>query len=113
MLPRDLKPEQFSGYPPEARKLVTGYISALQRLPVSFLPSLLREAIDYDFRFPVERRAVEKELANLSSLTAEQNESWFQAFAKIQLSPKLEEFDWINSPAQFVEQLSSHLWTTH
>src|SRR4029077_329540 len=22
-------------------------------------------------------------------------------------------FDWVNSPAQFVEQLSSHLWTTH
>lgn len=113
MLPRDLKPERFNGYPPEARKLVTGYIGALQRLPVSFLPSLLREAIDYDFRFPVERRAVEKELATLNSLTAEQNEAWFQAFAKIQLSPKLEEFDWINSPAQFVEQLSSYLWTTH
>jgi hypothetical protein len=29
------------------------------------------------------------------------------------LSPQLENFDWINSPAQFVEQLSSHLWTTH
>ena len=113
MLPRDLKPEQFNAYPPEARKLVTGHIGALQRLPVSFLPSLLREAIDYDYRFPVERRAVEKELANLNSLTAEQSEAWFQAFAKIQLSPKLEEFDWINSPAQFVEQLSSHLWTTH
>jgi hypothetical protein len=113
MLPRHLKPEQFNAYPPEARKLVTGYIGALQRLPVSFLPSLLREAIDYDYRFPVERRAVEKELANLNSLTAEQSEAWFQAFAKIQLSPKLEEFDWINSPAQFVEQLSSHLWTSH
>ena len=49
MLPRDLKPEQFNGYPPEARKLVTGYISALQRVPLSFLPSLLREVVDYDF----------------------------------------------------------------
>lgn len=113
MLPRDLKPEQFSGYPPEARKLVTGYIGALQRLPLSFLPSLLREAIDYDFKFPVERRATEKELANLNSLTPEQVDIWFQAFARIQLSPKLESLDWINGPAQFVEQLSSHLWTTH
>jgi hypothetical protein len=113
MLPRDLKPEQFSGYPPEARKLVTGYIGALQRLPLTFLPSLLREAIDYDFKFPVERRAVEKELANLSSLTAEQVDTWFEAFARIQLSPRLESLDWINAPAQFVEQLSSHLWTTH
>jgi hypothetical protein len=113
MLPRDLKPELFNGYPPEARKLVTGYIGALQRLPLSFLPSLLREAIDYDFKFPVERRAVEKELANLNSLTSEQVDIWFQAFAQIQLSPKLESFDWINGPAQFVEQLSSYLWTTH
>ena len=113
MLPRDLKPEQFSGYPPEARKLVTGYIGALQRLPLSFVPSLLREVIDYDFKFPVERKAVEKELANLKSLSAEQIDTWFQAFARIQLSPKLESFDWINAPAQFVEQLSSYLWTTH
>ncbi len=113
MLPRDLKPEQFNGYPPEARKLVTGYISALQRVPLSFLPSLLREVVDYDFKFPVERRAVEKELANLNSLTSEQTGVWFEAFAQIQLSPKLESFDWINAPAQFVEQLSSYLWTTH
>jgi hypothetical protein len=113
MLPRDLKPEQFSGYPPEARRLVTGYIGALQRLPLSFVPSLLREVIDYDFKFPVERKAVEKELANLKSLSAEQIDTWFQAFARIQLSPKLESFDWINAPAQFVEQLSSYLWTTH
>ena len=113
MLPRDLKPEQFNGYPPQARKLVTGYISALQPLPLSFVPSLLREVIDYDFKFPVERRAVERELASLNSLTAEQIDVWFQAFAKIQLSPQLERFDWIDAPAQFVEQLSSYLWTTH
>jgi len=113
MLPRDLKPEHFNGYPPEARKLVTGYIGALQRLPLSFLPSLLREVVDYDFKFPVERRSVERELANLNSLSGEQVGTWFQAFAQIQLSPKLEGFDWINAPAQFVEQLSSYLWTTH
>ena len=52
MLPCDLRPKQFSGYPPEARKLVTNFIGALQRLPLSFLPSLLRESIDYDYKFP-------------------------------------------------------------
>ncbi len=113
MLPPDLKTEQFNGYPPEARKLVTGYIGALQRLPLSFVPSLLREVIDYDFRFPVERRAVERELANLNSLSGEQANAWFEKFAQIQISSKLETFDWINAPAQFVEQLSSYLWTTH
>jgi hypothetical protein len=113
MLPSDLKPEQFSGYPPEAKKLVTGYIGALQRLPLSFLPSLLRETVDYDFKFPIERRAVEKELANLDSLSAEQAEIWFKGFTQIRLSTQLEKFDWINAPAQYVEQLSSYLWTTH
>jgi len=113
MLPSDLKPEQFSGYPPEARKLVTNYLGALQRLPLSFLPSLLREAIEYDFKFPAERRTLERELANLNLLGAEQTADWFQGFAQIRLSPGLEKFDWVNAPAQFVEQLSSYLWTTH
>src|SRR6267378_1487438 len=113
MLPSDLKPEQFNGYPPEARKLVIGYVAALQRLPLSFLPSLLREVIEYDFKFPAERHAVEKELANLDSLSPEQIRDWLQGFAQIHLSSQLEHLDWVNAPAQFVEQLSSHLWTTH
>jgi hypothetical protein len=113
MLPSDLKPEMFKGYSPQARKLVTEYVSTLQALPLSFVPSLLREAIDYDLKFPAEREAVEKELANLKSLTADQTRNWFGGFEKIQLSPALENVDWINSPAQFVEQLSSDLWTTH
>jgi hypothetical protein len=113
MLPGDLKLEQFQGYPPAARKLVASHLDALQRLPLSFLPSLLREVIEYDFKFPVERKALERELANLSSLSAEQLKEWFQAFARIQLSAELEKSDWVNSPAQFVEQLSAYLWTTH
>ena len=113
MLPSNLKADQFERYPAEARKLVRNYIGALQKLPLSFVPSLLREVIDYDFKFPAERTAVEKELANLGSLSAEQTQTWFRAFADIELSPKLERLDWINAPAQFVEQLSAHLWTTH
>jgi hypothetical protein len=113
MLPRDLKPEHFAGYPPEARKLITEYLGVFRVLPLSFVPSMLREVIDYDFKFPAERNALEKELTNLSSLSEGQSKEWFQGFAEIRLSSKLESFDWVNSPAQFVEQLSSHLWTTH
>jgi hypothetical protein len=113
MPPFELKPGQFSGYPPEARKLVTNNLTVLQRLPVSFLPSLLREAIDYDFKFPAEREALEKELSNLNSLSPEQTQDWFRGFAQIHLSSQLEQFDWINAPAQFVEKLSAYLWTTH
>jgi hypothetical protein len=113
MLPSDLKPEQFTSYPPGAKKLVANYLGTLQRLPLSFVPSLLREAIEYDFKFPAERRALEKEFANLNSLSAEQLKDWFQGFAQIRISSQLEHSDWVNAPAQFVEQLSSHLWTTH
>jgi hypothetical protein len=113
MLPSDLKPEQFNGYPPEARKLVAGYVETLQRLPLTFVPSLLREVVDYDFKFPPERKAIEKELANLKSLSREQAKEWFQGFAQIKQTPKLESVDWVNSPGLFVEQLSAHLWATH
>jgi len=113
MLPSDLKPEQFNGYPPEARKLATRYVAALQRLPLSFLPSLLREIIEYDFKFPAERRSLERELSNLDTLSSEQVKDWLQGFAKTRLSSQLENSDWVNAPGQFVEQLSSHLWTTH
>jgi hypothetical protein len=113
MLPSDLKPQHFRDYPPLARKLVTANLAALSRLPLSFLPSLLREAIEYDFKFPAERTALEKEIANVNSLSPEHFREWFGRFEQIRLSPKLEHFDWINSPGQFVEQLSAHLWTTH
>jgi hypothetical protein len=121
MLPGELKPEHFNGYPPEARKLITHYLAALHELPLSFVPNLLREAIDYDFKFPAERRSLEKELANLESLSPvhsaeplpEKQKDWFQGFAQITLSRQLEQVDWVNSPAQFVEQLSAHLWATH
>lgn len=113
MLPHDLKSEQFDKYHPEARKVVTAHLDALQQLPLSFLPSLLREVIDYDFKFPAERTAIDKELAALSSLSPTQTTEWFQGFSQLSLSSKLEHFDWINQPAQFVEQLSAYLWTTH
>src|SRR5215471_16784674 len=113
MEPRDLKPENFKAYPPEARKLATNYVTAMQRLPLSFLPSLLREVIDYDYKFPAERKALEKELANWNALPEEKGREWVSGFAQISLSKQLEQFDWVNQPAQFVEQLSAHLWTTH
>jgi len=113
MLPHDLKSEQFAGYPPLASKLVVAHLGVLQQLPLSFVPSLLREAVDYDFKFPAEREALEKELAKLASLSQPQIQDWFQGFSKLSLPERLEDFDWINQPSQFVEQLSAYLWSTH
>lgn len=113
MLPKDLKPEHFASYPPEGRKFVTNYLGVLRQLPLSFVPGLLRELIDFDFKFPAERTAHTRELAHLASLSALQLKEWFQGFSEIRLSPQLEGFDWVKAPAQFVEQLSAHLWSTH
>ena len=113
MRPSELRSEQFNRYPPQARKLSTENLRVLRILPLSFLPNLLREIIDYDFKFPAERKALEKELANLNSLSAEQVGEWFGGFAQISLSSQLEHSDWVDSPAQFVEQLSAFLWSTH
>jgi len=105
--------EQFIGYPPEARRLLVPYLDILQQLPLSFLPSLLREIIEYDYKFPAERAAIDEELSRLSALSAAQIKDQFQPFSSFTLSPQLEHFDWINQPAQFVEQLSAYLWSTH
>jgi hypothetical protein len=113
MLPRDLKPESFSNYPPEARKLITDYLGTIQALPLVYVANLLREVIEYDFKFPAERRELEKELSNSRALSREEQNVWFQDFATIRLSAALEQSDWPNHPAQFVEQLSTYLWATH
>jgi hypothetical protein len=113
MLPRDLKPQSFSHYPPQARKLVTDYLGTIQALPLAYVANLLREIIEFDFKFPAEQRDLENELANTHALSREEQKTWFQGFAAINLSPKLEQSDWPDHPAQFVEQLSAYLWSTH
>src|SRR6202451_2488155 len=113
MLPHDLHAELFAGYPPEAKRLMVVNLGALRQLPLSFLPVLLREVIEYDFKFPAEKAAIDKELANLSSLSPAQITDWFHAFSLLSLSSKLEHLDWINRPAQLVQQESPYLWTTH
>ena len=113
MLPRDLKAEHFAAYPPEARRVATEHLAVFRQLPLSFVPSLLREVIEYDYKFPVERKAIDREANHLSALSEAQVKEWFGEFAELSLSSSLEEFDWINLPAQFVEQQSAYLWSTH
>ena len=80
MLPSELKLEQFNSYPPLARKLATENLATLRKLPLSFLPSLLREVIEYDYKFPAERAALEKELATLVSLSDSQLQDLHRLF---------------------------------
>lgn len=113
MLPNQLTPASFSGYPPEARQFAIRQIAILQRLPLAFLPLLLRELIVYDWKFPSERADLGRQFTYLESLSEGSFQSAISAFARLKLSPELERTDWVNSPAIFSEQLSAHLWATH
>jgi hypothetical protein len=112
MLPRDLAPDRFTAYPPDARRLAVAHLDTLRHMPLSVLPSLLREIASYDWKFPAERAAIESELKVLGALTAAGRKEWFHQFAAIRLSSDLEQLDWVGAPAQFVEHLAAHLWST-
>ncbi len=113
MLPANLTIDSFAAYPPLSRGLVATHQSALRRIPLTFLPSLLREVIEYDYKFPAERASLEKELRYLSSLSIVELDRLFAPFSAIPLSEQLLKFDWINHPSQFLEQQSAYLWSTH
>ena len=113
MLPAQLKAEQFRSYPPLAQSLAVDNIGLFKRLPPSFVPFLLKEVVSYDWKFPAERLELTQQLAYLKDLPTAQLDQEMAPFAGLRLSQKLENFDWVNAPAQYLEQLSAHLWATH
>lgn len=113
MLPEQLTAASFSAYPPEARKLAVGQLSILQRLPLAFLPLLLREVIAYDWKFPAERQDLDGQFRYLGSLASDEFVKEMAGFTALRLTPEFESVDWLNHPADFSEKLSAHLWATH
>jgi hypothetical protein len=111
--PAELKAEDFAKYPPEARQLAAGYVSLLKDLPLAFLPLLLREIVEYDWKFPIERRDLNRQLSYLHSLSASQRRAMLAGFAELKLSPSLEQVDWVGAPVRFSEQLTAYLWASH
>lgn len=112
MLPNQLTASSFSGYPAEARRLAIEQIALLQRLPLAFLPLLLRELIVYDWKFPSERAELGRQFTYLGALKDGAFQAAMSAFTQLKLARELEQTDWVNSPAIFSEQLSAHLWAT-
>jgi len=113
MTPSDLQASSFHAYPPEAQTCAMQRIDLLRRMPVGFVSLLLREVITYDWKFPAERKDLERQFSYLGSLSREQFERAMQPFVQLHLSPELEHADWVNSPGLFSEQFSSHLWATN
>lgn len=113
MLPKDLSPESFRGYPAEAKRLAASHIALLRRLPLGFVPLMLRELILYDWKFPAERKDIERQFSYLDQLASQQLSNAMAPFASLRLTEALGKTDWVNSPAIFTEQLTAHLWATH
>jgi hypothetical protein len=113
MQPDQLVPASFTRYPPKARQMAVGSLPLLQQLPLAFTPFLLQEIVGSDVKFPAELRELEDQLAYLKAMSPAQLAAEMKPFASLTLKPALESYDWVNSPAQFLEQLSAHLWATH
>jgi len=96
----------------EARQLAVKQIELLKRLPLAFVPLLLRELIVYDWKFPAERQNLDRQFAYLGALTEGPFQAMMSAFAQLKLARELEQTDWVGSPGVFSEQLTAHLWAT-
>lgn len=113
MLPEQLQASDFATYQPDGRKLAAGNVDLLRRMPLAFLPLLLREVVGFDWKFPIEREELLEQFRYLRKLDANNFQAEMAPFAAIQLSPQLQQAPWITEPAEFSEKLSAHLWATH
>ena len=71
-------------------KWLSARIALLQQLPVCFVALLLRELIAYDWKFPPERKDLNRQLAYLESRSAEERRQLMESFERLRLSPELE-----------------------
>lgn len=113
MLPAELKPDSFRSYPPEARMLAVQNVGLMRRLPLAFLPLVLRELITYDWKFPAERSELDRQFSYLGAQSGDQLARSMKPFADLKLSDELAAVDWVNVPADFSERLSAYLWASH
>jgi hypothetical protein len=105
--------EWFDAYPPQARQVARDASGLLKTLPVAFAQLLLQQIEAYDWRFPIERREIDRQLAFLESLSVAERSALLSGFGHLRLSPELALIDWSKSPDEYSEQLSAYLWSTH
>ncbi len=89
MLPAQLRPADFDTYQSQARELVLQNLHIFQPLPAIFAAILLREVIRYDWKFPVERRALKAQLRFLGTLSRPKLDQLMAGFASIPISAEL------------------------
>ena len=112
MQPKQLTADTFKSYPPKGRAVAVTNLALLQSLPLAFVPFLLKDVMAFDWNFPVEQLELTNQFTYLTGLWEQQRTREMQPFATLKLTEKIENLDWVNQPAQFLEQLSAHLWAT-
>ena len=108
MLPSDLKAEQFAGYPPQAQEAGRGQPgTACNSFRSAFCPACCGKSSTTISSFPQSARCYRSgtRQPQLSFAGADQRIG-FSAFSQLPSLRSFESFDWINQPAQFVEQLN-------
>ena len=113
MLPRNLQPEHFAAYPPEARKVVRRSPRCPPAAPRSpFFPACCARSSS---TITNSRRSARRSIrsSRTSALSRRRKQRLVSSRSTPFRSLELEHFDWINLPAQFVEQQSAYLWSTH
>ncbi len=112
MLPTELSAQSFAEYPPKGRDLAVANLALLQQLPLGFVPFVLKDVSEFDWKFPIEQADLTNQFDYLNHLPEDQRKQAMHVFAGLKLTEKLAAFDWVNQPARFLEQLSAHLWAT-
>lgn len=113
MLPSELTAADFNHYPPQAQELAVQRLPLLRKLSVTFVPLLLEQIGEYDWKFPAEQDEINRQIAYLASLSPDGLAKSMAGFEAIRLAPKFERLDWVNHPRRFSEELSAYLWSTH
>lgn len=113
IVPAQLSANSFANYPPQARAFAVAQLPLLQGLPLIFVAILLREIGTYDWRFPAERAALERQVSFLRTASVQKRNELFADLRAIPYPLELEANDWINDPAGFIEKLTASLWSTH
>ena len=112
MQPLELRPENFSQYPPQGRAFAVKHLQVLQRFPLVLLPIFLREIIAYEWCFPAEHRALDRQFDYLETLQTASFATLMAPFFALKLPSELGQTDWVNHPQHFTERLSPLLWST-
>ncbi len=113
MQPQELTAADFAAYPPRARAVITEHLELVRTLPLVFAALLLREARDYDWKFPAEQRAIDDQFSFLASLAPAARTSLLQGFADVRLPAPAAHIDWVSHPQQFLDAFTAALWSTH